>query len=240
MSLLTLWNSLVEKIQVFVAVRSSKNVARNTSGPVLQGHNVGSLTQVVINFGSVSDVPAHIRELLSVIAPNAALPGPQPPALPDRLGGVRVTPGDVIGVVKAFDLEGSRVHLPFQITNDLDEAIAVRTGHLTLNGWRLTPKQFYETDGKARAPDPAARWPNLLASKATATLRVEFENLGASPVFWRHMAAELSVEVDGRQDAIARFEVKEQRSVKQVLDEMQEWAVQHQSATAFDLPISPG
>ena len=132
---------------------------------------------------------------------------------------------------------GSRVHLAFEVRNDSDHAVSITDAQITLNGCVLKPKQFIINNGAVRIPDPATTFPLVVEAGKTAALNIEFENLGAGPVYSMGVTAELCLQIAARPAARVEFVANELYGLAEMLPKMQAYCDQHHSAIAFDMPI---
>lgn len=218
-----------------------KNVAKGTSGPVYQA--IGGSVNVTYNTVDAAQIPELATEIAKQLGGQyVALPSaqPQPPMLtapaPKVLADVVIPLGTKLAIIKAYDLDGGRAHLTFEVHNKDTASISVTGARLFLNDVALTSKQFFENTGGVRVPRTDMQFPLVVAAGATAVLNVEFENVRAGPAFANGLAGTLQVEI-GSDVVEARFESLSEPRLIGVLMDVQQWAYQHQSAAAFGLPI---
>lgn len=225
------------RLDRLVRIRTGSKVsAHGVSGDVQQtqaGRDVVQ-TQIVYNGLTRDEVRAEIQAALQAANQTSALPMHVEPARLPEPDAVEVAV-DGFGIVRAFDLEGSRVHLDFYVANDSDHAIAVTSVALTVNDCRLRMKQFFTNNGELRTPDPDAELGSVAAG-SFGRLSIEFENTGAAIVYSRGIRGELKVDLEGGLTTTGSFGTGP-LDLKVVFDEMDEWVKQHQSAMAFDVPI---
>lgn len=219
----------------------SKNVAKGTSGPVYQaiGGSV-NVTHNTIDAAQIPELAAEIAKQLGGQYSALLSAEPQPPMLTApalKVPAEVVIPlGTKLAIIKAYDLDGGRAQLTFEVHNRDADTISVTSACLILNQVSLAPKQFFENTGGVRVPRPDVQFPFVVAPGAIAALSVEFENLHAGPAYAGGVAGTLQVEI-GSDVVEARFESLAEPRLIGVLMDVQQWAYQHQSAAAFGLPI---
>jgi hypothetical protein len=223
-------------LQIKPRIRTGpKNVAHHVGGSVFQAQSI-TYTESVISAETVPVLVAEFAKLLGPESTRSQLVRPQPPALP--VGSrVEIGLGTKLSIIKAWDLPGGRVHLPFEVRNESDEAVSITDAEITLNGCVLTAKQFFINNGAVRIPDPATTFPVVVEVGKTAALNIEFENLGAGPVYSIALTAELCLQIDPEPEARVEFVANELYGLAEMLPKMQAYCDQHHTAIAFDMPI---
>jgi hypothetical protein len=148
----------------------------------------------------------------------------------------------VMGVVVAKDLEGSRVHLEFVVVNQEDRPHVLRWAALNIGDGRLHPKQFFAvTAADLRIPQPAVRFPLVIAPKNALRVAVEFENLYRPLLSAGLHEVELVLEQDGATIVTQRFTCRIIDDTAATLRHLKSVVNQDGGAVVFDLPIEdPG
>jgi hypothetical protein len=242
---LSLWSAIenltiVKKVQLAVRIRTDpKNVAKGTTGDVYQSLGSMHVTHPTIDAAQLPILAKEIAKLLS--GPYTQLAEPQPtlmlpaatePVLPK----VEIAFGAKLAIIKAYDLDGGRAHLSFQVHNLATTGISVTNALLSLNGVPLTPRQFFNNEGGVRVPAPTNAFPVIVAAGATALLNVEFENLNAGPGYAHGLAGTLRVEMAVESVEVHFVSQPEPRLVH-ALSQVQQFVDKRQSAVAIGIPI---
>jgi hypothetical protein len=242
---LSLWSAIenltvVKKLQLALGIRTGpKNIAKGNTGPVYQAGGSMTVNHPVIDAAQVELLAAAIARQLGGQYTQVVEPQPAPLLL---AAGQRLLPeveiafGAKLAIIKAYDLDGGRAHLSFQVHNLAETSIAVTGAALLLNGVPLRPKQFFENQGGLRVPAPTVAFPVTIAAGATMLLNVEFENLNAGPAYANGLAGALRVEI-GEQVVEGHFTSLSEPRLVSVLNQVQQSAELRQGAVAFGLPI---
>jgi hypothetical protein len=142
-----------------------------------------------------------------------------------------------MSIIKAYDLEGSRIHLAFEVRNrSRDTAVTVTEATFTVNDCILRTKQFYVNTGQARIPDPTT-FPISIESDSANQMSIEFENAAAAILYANGIEAKLELRLD-RGTAAERFVLDGPQPVLvQVLGQMQKLVEARKTAYPLDVPI---
>jgi hypothetical protein len=219
---------------VMWANSGTRQSAREVGGNVHQaGHDLIQ-TQIVHQGLTRAEVQGMIEARITELKAESALPMHVEPArLPEPLA-VEVAV-DGFGIIRAFDLEGSRVHLDFYVANDSQESVSVTGVMLTVNDCLLRIKQFFTRDGELRVPDPGCALREV-GPGSFDRLSIEFENAGASIVYSEGIRGQLDIQLSDGRSVVGSFSTGP-LALKAIFAEIDEWCREHNSAMAFDVPI---
>ncbi len=194
-------------------------------------------------------------ELLERAEPSEAraLPAPdmsgEAPAHADRAAGLAVVMPQRIGIVKAWDFTGTRLHVEFALLNDTDHLIAVRNVIVLIGGVDIPDpqvtqyvpdaalfKQFVDVTPDARLAS-SRRLPVVVSARSGLWLCAELEtpidvNFGATT-----RECSLVVALNGGASASCRFQAHGDSLAAAFIAQMQETATQEKSAASLGLPI---
>ena len=186
-----------------------------------------------------------ITELLEEAEPASAKALPSAPDVPTEMeaaGGLSVVVPDRIGVVKAWDFTGTRVHVEFAVLNDSDRLAAIRGVVLTIGRAEVPDaamfKQFVDVTPDARVPSQQYRLPVVIAAHSGIWLCAELETPIDARLGTVERECALLVVVPGGH-ASARFTALGGSIFAAVLDRIQKTATDQKGAAALGLPISP-
>ncbi len=196
-------------------------------------------------------------ELLEQAEPSEAraLPSPdvpgEAPAPADRAAGLAVVMPQRIGIVKAWDFSGTRLHVEFALLNDTDGLVAIRNVIVLIGGVDIPDpqvtqyvpdaalfKQFVDVTPDARLPS-RRRLPVVVSARTGLWLCAELEspidvNFGATT-----RECSLFVALNSGTSVRCRFQVHGDSRAAAFISQMQETATQEKSAASLGLPIHP-
>lgn len=230
---------LFDRLSVTFRIQTGpKQVARDVGGDLTQiqaGRDVNVQRLVVVNVSSVNELNGVIQRELAQATSRGSLP--LRPELPELPAGLVELSAAALGIVKAYDLAGSRIHVAFEALNVSGRDVAAVSAELVVNACTLRAKQFYSNDGQVRMPDPT-RFPYMLRAGASVPMSIEFENIAAAVVYTNGVDAELRLELLGGQMATEHFTAQgPQPELDHALGQMQKWVEAKQSAAVLDVPI---
>lgn len=143
-----------------------------------------------------------------------------------------------LGVIKSPELLGTRVHLEFTVTNNLDRPIVIKGVLLKLNGGEVNFKKFFRIkEDASREPDFTTRFPIIINSKGAIRLSIEFENLEKPLIGKGNLKGELLVLIDRIRVATQEFVFEVNDTMINTLNLMQEQANISKSPVAFDAAL---
>lgn len=231
----SLLGKLFDQLRLVLRIRTGpKQVAKigPAGGSITQlqaGGDIKVDKVLVVDAGTLPDVRA-LAERMEALELRAELP-----ALPAHW--LVEIDAKEMAIIKAYDLEGSRIHLAFEVRNGShDRAVTVTEATFTVNGCILRTKQFYVNTGQVRIPDPT-KFPVSIEPDSTKTMSIEFENAAAAVVYANGIEAELHLKLD-RGTAAERFVLDGPQPVLvHVLGQMQRLVEARKTAYPLDVPI---
>jgi len=175
-----------------------------------------------------------------------ALPMPDLPAeagdhraspLSETLGLKLVLP-ERMGVVKAWDFEGTRLHVEFAFLNDSDRLVAISNLIMTIASHPAGFKQFVDVTPDARVPSLDHRLPIVVPARSGIWLCAEMESLVDVKLGSHDENCSLMV---GANDEYltAKFAARGNPVVAEVLEHIKKTATDLQGAAAYGLSITP-
>ena len=193
-------------------------------------------------------LPAERKTLQS---PPTAIETSEPTVTRPESGPELVLPRR-IGIVKAWDFSGSRVHVEFAVLNDTEHLLAIRDvgliRHLVATttddaaGARFNAshafKQFVDVTPDARFPSVVVRPPVVVSAKSGIWLCAELEN--RNPVGFGSTAFDCSLVVSLNTGTVRyHFTTHGDAAFGRLLDKAEKAATQQQGAVVLPLPITP-
>jgi hypothetical protein len=204
-------------------------------------------------------VPPELLEQIQHADAKAALPAHDAPSEkaegPARLSGLSIVVPERIGVVKAWDFRGTRLHIEFAVMNDSDRLVAIRQVmvhvgagdspdpsaapssryHMTV----LHFKQFVDVTPEARLPSKRRRLPVVVKARDSVWLCAEVES--PEDVGFGEVGRKCSLLVVMNEGGAlnGRFTADGDSVWASVLAEMQATATEEKSAAVIGLPIAP-
>jgi hypothetical protein len=186
---------------------------------------------------------ARIAEAKALPAPDlqtdtvTSTPASEPPGLAlvvsDRMG---------LGVIRAWEFNGTRVHIEFALLNNTEQLVAIRNVILLIGPGSVPDsvqfKQFVDVTPDARLPSERYRLPVVIAARSGIQLCVELE--GPIDVNFGAVDRECTLLVALNSGTVSyRFTAQGNPIFEAVLDQIQKIATEQKGAAAFALPISP-
>lgn len=190
----------------------------------------------------------NFQELLdrAQLAELKALPSPDAPT--ESAGSAPAEPPELalvmserIGIVKAWDFNGTRAHVEFVLLNNTDQLVAIRNVVLLIGPGPVPDsaqfKQFVEVTPDARVPSERYRLPVVVAAGSGLWLCAELEgpidvNFGAVDLECTLLASLNTGNVS------YHFTAQGNPIFGAILDQIQKAATEQKGAAAFELPIS--
>jgi hypothetical protein len=186
-----------------------------------------------------SSLPQAV-EARALPAPDVSGDGPTASAAESRASLAVVLPIR-IGVVKAYDFVGTRVHVEFALLNDTDRLVAIRNVMLLIGSGdtpdAATFKQFVDVTSDVRVPSLKYRLPVVIPARSGLWFCTEVESpfdvgLGTADRECSLVVAATSGHVVGR------FTATGNSILAEVLEEIQKTANELKGAASLALPIS--
>jgi hypothetical protein len=217
------------------------------------------VTQLFPRYHVTVQVPPQLLEEIQHAEAKAALPAHD--VLSDkaedsaRLSGLSVVLSQRIGVVKAWDFRGTRLHVEFAVLNGSDRLVAIRdvmvhigkgdspdpsTGPSSQYGSAsLHFNQFVDVTPDARLPSKRRRLPVVVKARDSVWLCAEVESLDDVGFGAVERKCSLLVVMNEGGALNGRFNAHGDSVWASVLAEMQATATDEKSAAVIGLPITP-
>lgn len=167
---------------------------------------------------------------------GSAAPPSEPPGIalvmPRRTG---------VGIIKAWELKGTRVHIEFALLNNTEQLVGIRDVTLLIGPGPVPDfvqfKQFVKVTPDARVPSEH-RLPVIVGAKSGIWLCAELE--GPIDVKFGSVDRECTLLVALNSGNISNsFTAQGNPIFQAVLEQIQKTATEEKGAAALELPISP-
>ncbi|GEM_PF-2271524 len=156
-----IFEKIVDKIQVFFSFKTGDKKSANF---VARGNiNIGKIVLSKDSEKSGDVIEQKARVLIKDKNEKAK---------------IIVALGISMGIVKALERPGTRVHLDFAVLNEEDKPTVVQGAYMKINEGVVHFKLFYNSDATgARQPNLGETFPIVVAANGVARLQIEFENI---------------------------------------------------------------
>jgi hypothetical protein len=147
-----------------------------------------------------------------------------------------------LDVIKAWGVNGTRVHVEFALLNDTEQLVPIRDISLLVGPGQVPDslqfRQFVDVVPDARVPSEHYRLPVVVPAKSSRWLCAELEG----PIDVRFGGADrdctLLVALNSG-NVRYRFTAQGNPIFEEILEQIQKTATDQKGAAAFGLPISP-
>jgi len=196
------------------------------------------ITQVTVSAPALTEVLTNIEAAKALPFPEMST---ETEAKRSDSGAIRVVLPERLGLVKAWDFEGTRVQVEFAFLNDSNHLVAIRDIVLTIGSDTVPDpahfKQFVDVTPDARLPSDRYRMPVVVSAKSGVWLCAELEGPIATHLGLSDQMCTLTV--GANDDYIrANFVVAGNSLIAQMVEHMQKTVVELKGAAAIALPIS--
>ncbi len=182
---------------------------------------------------------SHAKDAKALLIPDTPAAAETSRGAPlTEIPGLKVVLPERMGVVKAWDFEGTRVHVEFAFLNDTDQLLAIRHVLITIASNPADFKQFVDVMPDVRVPSQTRRLPVVVPARSGIWLCAEMETLVDVKLGSRDQDCVLMV---GANEAYVttKFAARGNHVVAEILEHMQKAATDLKGAAAYGVSITP-